>query len=86
MPTAHVVTVPDDVDFQRFFSARHIKLAAIPRQGEYFTINDREGQARAFRVLAIIHPADPGPSTATVEIRASYVGSETDLFVALSSG
>lgn len=86
MITAHIVTVPDDKDFGRYFSERHLRMAAVPRTGEYFTINDREGIGQAFEVVAVIHPTNPSPSTATVEIRAKHVGTSTELFVRLSRG
>lgn len=84
--TVHVVTVPDDNDFLNYFTEHHIELAAAPRVGEYLSLNDPNGIGQSFEVLAVIHPVNPGSSTATVEVRLRHIGTEVDLFKAINRG
>ena len=83
--TAHIVLVPSDEGFERFFKNRHVSLAAIPRVGEYLTNNDQNGLGQAFKVLAVLHPVDPEKLTATIELRLERVGTSNDLFAELAT-
>ena len=88
MTTAHIVTIPTS-DYGIYFNQRHVRLAAIPRCGEFIIVDDIEGRAQAFEVIAVFHAAvqydaTEGPresvNEATVELRVKRVGTETDLF------
>lgn len=77
MPTAHLNVVPNH-HYESFFRERHVEVAAVPRIGEHLVLEDHEGKARVLRVLDVLHPGNPGPNTATVELVLRYVGTESD--------
>lgn len=80
--TLHLILVPLSLHKEmagHYFPYRDITVAAIPRVGEFLSVNDADGKGQAFEVVAVFHPLNPDLQT-TVELRVRHVGAEIDLF------
>lgn len=82
----HLCTVPE-LDLDRPFCERRVRLAAVPGVGVHLVVEDDGGErSNALEVLAVLHRADQAPEAATVEVWARFVGSELGPLASLGKG
>lgn len=52
------------------------QFRAVPRVGEHIAMNDDQGIGQVYKVVAIIHPLDPGDNAGDIIVR--YISTITE--------